>query len=50
MYSGVFPIAPTTFDEDGALDLESQTRAVDFLIDAGSTASASWPTTPRGSL
>lgn len=35
MYSGVYPIAPTTFDEDGALDLESQRRAVDFLIDAG---------------
>jgi 2-keto-3-deoxy-L-arabinonate dehydratase len=35
MYAGVFPIAPTTFDERGALDLESQTRAIDFLIDAG---------------
>src|SRR4051794_35515108 len=35
MYSGVFPIAPTTFDENGALDLISQRRAVDFLIDAG---------------
>jgi dihydrodipicolinate synthase/N-acetylneuraminate lyase len=35
MYSGVFPIAPTTFDERGALDLESQTRAIDFLIAAG---------------
>jgi len=35
MYSGVYPIAPTTFDEDGALDLASQRRAVDFLLDAG---------------
>jgi len=35
VYSGVFSIAPTTFDEDGALDLKSQTRAVDFLVDAG---------------
>lgn len=35
MYTGVFPIAPTTFDEHGALDLESQKRAIDFLIDAG---------------
>ncbi len=35
MYSGVFPIAPTTFDEHGALDLHSQRRAIDFLIDAG---------------
>src|SRR2546423_9627376 len=33
--TGVFPIAPTTFDERGALDLESQKRAIDFLIDAG---------------
>lgn len=35
MYAGVFPIAPTTFDADGELDLESQRRAIDFLIDAG---------------
>ncbi len=33
---GVFPVAPTTFDERGGLDLESQRRAIDFLIDAGS--------------
>jgi 2-keto-3-deoxy-L-arabinonate dehydratase len=35
MYTGVFPILPTTFDEQGDLDLHSQKRAVDFLIDAG---------------
>jgi len=35
MYTGCFPIAPTIFDERGALDLEGQTRVVDFLIDAG---------------
>jgi len=35
-YTGVWPVVPTTFDEDGNLDLESQTRCVDFLIDAGS--------------
>ncbi len=35
-YAGVFPVVPTTFDEAGALDLESQRRAVDFMIDAGS--------------
>ena len=35
MYTGVFPIAPTMFDERGALDMESQKRAIDFLIDAG---------------
>jgi 2-keto-3-deoxy-L-arabinonate dehydratase len=35
-YSGVFPVAPTTFTEDGALDLPSQKRCIDFMIDAGS--------------
>jgi 2-keto-3-deoxy-L-arabinonate dehydratase len=34
---GVFPVAPTTFDERGGLDLESQRRCIDFLIDAGSS-------------
>jgi dihydrodipicolinate synthase/N-acetylneuraminate lyase len=33
---GVFPVVPTTFTEQGELDLESQTRCVDFMIDAGS--------------
>jgi 4-hydroxy-tetrahydrodipicolinate synthase/2-keto-3-deoxy-L-arabinonate dehydratase len=35
-YTGVYPVVPTTFSESGGLDLESQRRAVDFLIDAGS--------------
>jgi len=35
-YTGVWPVVPTTFDDAGALDLPSQTRCVDFLIDAGS--------------
>jgi len=35
-YQGVFPVVPTTFFEDGALDLVSQKRCVDFMIDAGS--------------
>jgi dihydrodipicolinate synthase/N-acetylneuraminate lyase len=35
VYSGVFPIAPTTFDERGELDLESQKRAIDCTIDLG---------------
>jgi len=35
IFSGVFPIAPTTFDERGDLDLESQKRTIDFLVDAG---------------
>jgi dihydrodipicolinate synthase/N-acetylneuraminate lyase len=36
-YRGVFPVVPTTFDERGALDLPSQLRCVDFMIDAGAT-------------
>lgn len=35
-YQGVFPVVPTTFHEDGSLDLASQKRCVDFMIDAGS--------------
>ncbi len=35
-YQGVFPVVPTTFGEDGRLDLHSQKRCVDFMIDAGS--------------
>lgn len=35
-YRGVFPVAPTVFDERGELDLEGQKRAIDFMIDAGS--------------
>jgi 4-hydroxy-tetrahydrodipicolinate synthase/2-keto-3-deoxy-L-arabinonate dehydratase len=35
-YTGIFPVVPTTFDEQGALDLPSQMRAIDFMIDAGS--------------
>ena len=34
-YRGVFPVAPTIFDERGELDLEGQRRCVDFLVDAG---------------
>jgi 2-keto-3-deoxy-L-arabinonate dehydratase len=36
-YQGVFPVVPTTFDAQGGLDLASQKRCVDFMIDAGST-------------
>ena len=35
-YRGVFPVAPTVFDASGALDLDGQRRAIDFMIDAGS--------------
>ncbi|MCZ8391550.1 dihydrodipicolinate synthase family protein [Achromobacter xylosoxidans] len=34
-YGGIFPVVPTTFHEDGTLDLASQRRALDFMIDAG---------------
>ncbi|MDQ4099087.1 MAG: dihydrodipicolinate synthase family protein [Chloroflexota bacterium] len=33
--TGVFPIAPTPFTADEALDLDGQRRVIDFLIDAG---------------
>jgi dihydrodipicolinate synthase/N-acetylneuraminate lyase len=35
-YQGVFPVVPTTFTEQGELDLPSQMRCIDFMIDAGS--------------
>lgn len=34
-YQGIFPVVPTAFTETGELDLHSQKRAVDFMIDAG---------------
>lgn len=34
-YTGVFPIAPTVFHDNGDLDLEGNRRALDFMIDAG---------------
>jgi dihydrodipicolinate synthase/N-acetylneuraminate lyase len=37
VYKGVFPVVPTPFSEVGELDLDSQRRCVDFMIDAGST-------------
>lgn len=35
-FKGVFPVVPTTFTEAGELDLESQKRCLDFMMDAGS--------------
>lgn len=35
VYAGVFPVAPTTFDEQGELDLESQQRSIDYMVEAG---------------
>lgn len=34
-FRGIWPVVPTTFAEDGQLDLPSQKRCVDFMIDAG---------------
>ena len=34
-YSGIFPIAPTAFLENGDLDLESQKRVIDCIVDQG---------------
>ena len=34
-FKGVFPVVPTTFTENGELDLDSQRRCLDFMIDAG---------------
>jgi 4-hydroxy-tetrahydrodipicolinate synthase len=36
-YRGVFPVAPTIFDDRGELDLDGQRRCIDFMIDAGSS-------------
>ncbi|MEO1841165.1 MAG: dihydrodipicolinate synthase family protein, partial [Pseudomonadota bacterium] len=35
VYRGVFPIVPTPFDDAGALDLDSQRRVLDCMIDQG---------------
>ena len=34
-YRGIYPVVPTTFHEDGTLDLASQKRCLDFMIDSG---------------
>ncbi|MEC8774366.1 MAG: dihydrodipicolinate synthase family protein [Pseudomonadota bacterium] len=35
IYSGILPVVPTTFTETGDLDLESQRRAIDCMVDQG---------------
>src|SRR3984885_7879187 len=35
-FQGLFPVVPTTFTETGELDLASQKRCLDFMIEAGS--------------
>jgi 2-keto-3-deoxy-L-arabinonate dehydratase len=39
-FRGVFPVVPTTFGLSGELDLVSQKRCIDFMIDAGSNGLA----------
>ena len=34
-YTGVWPIAPTPFHDDGSLDLESMKRVIDCMVDQG---------------
>ncbi len=34
-YKGVFPVAPTTFFDNGDLDLDSQRRVIDCMLDQG---------------
>jgi 2-keto-3-deoxy-L-arabinonate dehydratase len=34
-YSGVWPVAPTPFTEDGALDLDGMARVIDCMVDQG---------------
>ncbi len=34
-YTGIWPVAPTPFNDDGSLDLEGMKRVLDLLIDQG---------------
>lgn len=34
-YSGIWPVAPTPFNDDGTLDLEGMKRVLDLMIDQG---------------
>ena len=34
-YSGIWPVAPTVFRDDGALDLEGMKRVLDCMVDQG---------------
>lgn len=34
-YTGIWPVAPTPFNDDGTLDLDGMTRVLDCLIDQG---------------
>ena len=34
-YSGIWPVAPTPFTDDGALDIEGMRRVIDCMVDQG---------------
>ena len=34
-YSGIWPVAPTAFNDDGTLDLEGMKRILDLMVDQG---------------
>lgn len=34
-YSGIWPVAPTPFNDDGTLDLEGMKRVLDLMVDQG---------------
>ncbi len=36
-YSGIWPVAPTPFTDDGALDVEGMERVIDCMVDQGVT-------------
>lgn len=35
IYTGIWPVAPTPFNDDGTLDLEGMKRVLDLMIDQG---------------
>ena len=34
-YRGIYPVAPTIFDQRGAIDMPGQLRCIDFMLDCG---------------
>ena len=35
LYSGIWPVAPTPFTDDGGLDIEGMRRVIDCMVDQG---------------
>lgn len=36
-YSGIWPVAPTPFNDDGSIDVDGMKRVIDCMVDQGST-------------